>query len=436
MSNSHELKHRRIVVIGLDGTPFSFLKNEIEAGNMPHLKGLAARGTLARMDTEIPAVSSVAWSSFMTGVNPGKHGIFGFTDRKPDTWELYFPNYSNLQAEPIWDQISRDGGRCCVLNVPSTYPARSLNGVLVSGFVSPSLERAVYPAEAYEYLVGMGYRIDVDAAKGRESLDLLLEDLHETLEKRREAMLHFWRQEHWNFFMQVFTGTDRLHHFLWHHYEEADATYKAEFMRYYCRLDEILGEFISELPEDIAIFMLSDHGFCGIKREVFLNAHLQQDGLLSFTREKPQTIADVDTASTVAYCMDPGRIYLNRLGREPGGRVAPDVVGGIFEQVKESLLALKDPQNGEPVINSVESGNSLYDGPQADVGPELVAVSRRGYDLKGRMSPTIFTSRGILTGMHTQDDAFVFIDRGIKAETPAHIRELAKLILLTWRGQI
>lgn len=434
MSASSKGASRSIVVLGLDGTPYTFIKKELEAGTLPNLGSLFSRGILGRMETELPAVSSVAWASFMTGVNPGGHGIFGFTDRQPGVYELYFPNYSNLRAEPIWDRISREGGRCCVLNVPSTYPARPLNGILVSGFVAPSLERAVYPAGAYEYLKGSGYRIDVDAAKARQSLDRLLEDLHATLEKRREAMLHFYEQENWDFFMCVFTGTDRLHHFLWGHYETGDRTYKPEFLRYYRRLDEIIGEFVSLFPAETDLCMLSDHGFCGIKKEVFLNPLLRQSGFVSFQGERPKTIADINPSDTKAYCLDPGRIYLNLQGREPAGIVGSNEAESILGQIGEILLGLKDPESGSEVIERVERGKDIYFGPYAGAGPDLVAVPRPGYDLKGRMGDEVFSEVGILSGMHTHDDAFVFVGAGSGAEAPAHIRGLAPLLLQTWRG--
>ncbi len=92
MSNNPGVKKRRLVVIGLDGTPYTFLKKEIGEGSLPNLSGLFARGRLAQMETEIPTISSVAWASFMTGANPGEHGIFGFTDRQPGSYELFFPN--------------------------------------------------------------------------------------------------------------------------------------------------------------------------------------------------------------------------------------------------------------------------------------------------------------------------------------------------------
>lgn len=424
--------YRQSVVVGLDGTPFSFLEKEFARGNLPNLAGLRSRGTFAAMETEIPTISSVAWASFMTGANPGEHGIFGFTDRKPDTYELYFPNYSHLKAEPFWDRLSREGRRCCVINVPSTYPARPLNGVLVSGFVAPNLERAVYPPEAYDYLNGSGYRIDVDAAKGRESLDLLLEDLHLTLEKRREAIWHFWKQERWDLFVAVITGTDRLHHFLWRHYEEDDPVYAAEFMRYYARVDEFVGEFVSELPEDASLFMLSDHGSCTIKTEVYINAFLVEQGFTRFKNDQPKMINDLDPAASRAYCMDPGRIYLNLEGREPGGTVRPAAAAALVAELTAVFQELKDPETGETIVDRVISGSELYDGDQLAFGPDLVVQPKRGYDFKGSVAQPQLFFKGHLTGMHTQDDAFWYSSANADTDGIDHIRQAGQAILASF----
>jgi predicted AlkP superfamily phosphohydrolase/phosphomutase len=418
---------RRMAVIGLDGTPFSFLEKEIGAGNLPNMAALFSRGRFGRLETEIPTVSSAAWASFMTGVNPGEHGIYGFTDRKPGTYELYFPNYSNLMAEPVWERLGRQGKRCCVINVPSTYPARPLNGILVSGFVAPNLQRAVYPSEAYEYLEKTGYRIDVDASLGRESLDSLLEDLHLTLEKRQEAFLHFQAQEDWDMFVPVFTGTDRLHHFMWKHYEDDDPVYAAEFIRFYQRLDEMIGELVEGMRPDTALFMLSDHGFCGINREVYLNNLLRDRGLLRFNNDAPRTIADLDPAHTRAYCLDPGRIYLNLIGREPGGVVRPEDAGRILGEIASILLELKDPDSGEAMVERVAAARELYSGAHTGAAPDLVAVPNRGFDFKGSMMNPDWLGRSHLEGMHTYDDAFFFA-AGEEA-LPAHIRDVAAYIL-------
>src|SRR5256885_10830303 len=127
---------KRVVLIGLDGTPFTLARRFIEDGTMPRLGELERRGTLLQMDTAIPDISSVAWTSFMTGANPGRHGIFGFLDLQPNSYKIYFPNSAHIRSETLWDVVGRAGRRSVVVNVPSTYPARPLNGMLVSGFVA------------------------------------------------------------------------------------------------------------------------------------------------------------------------------------------------------------------------------------------------------------------------------------------------------------
>lgn len=92
----------------------------------------------------------MAWSSIITGANPAEHGIFGFTDFAPGTYRMTFPNFASLKAPAFWE---RDGeGRSVIVNVPATYPARELNGVLIAGFVALNLEKATYPQSWLPYL--------------------------------------------------------------------------------------------------------------------------------------------------------------------------------------------------------------------------------------------------------------------------------------------
>lgn len=432
MINNIGVESRRVAIIGLDGTPYSFLRSEIEAGTLPHLRSLFSQGDFRQMETEIPAISSVAWASFMTGVNPGEHGIFGFTDRKPGTYDISFPNYNDLKAEPVWNRLSREGKRCCVLNVPATYPARQLNGVLVAGFVAPNLERAVYPAEAYQYLNRTGYRIDVDASKARESIDAFLEDLHITLEKRREAAIHFLEMERWDFFMCVFTGTDRLHHFMWKKYEENDRIYRNEFLGYYRRLDEIIGEIAGLMPENVSMLMLSDHGFCSIRMEVYLNTCFKEAGWLSFKNSQPRSLTDIDPPGSKVYCLDPGRIYLNLKGREPGGIVKKEDAPGLIDEIEGFLAGLRAPGTGEKVVDRVLRGNEVYSGPVTAMGPDLIVLPNRGFDIKGRIMPQAFETQSLFEGMHTHDDAFAFVDSSVNMRAPEHIRDFADVILSPW----
>src|SRR5438128_307849 len=194
---------KRVALIGLDGSPYTLARRFVEDGTMPRMAELSRRGTLRQMDTSIPDISSVAWTSFMTGANPGRHGVYGFLDLQPNSYKIYFPNSRHIQSETLWDIAGRAGRRSIVINVPSTYPARPLNGALVSGFVAIDLNKATYPPELVPKLRELDYRIDVDAGKVQESHDALMEDILKTLDRRFETLLYLFDSEKWDLFIGV-----------------------------------------------------------------------------------------------------------------------------------------------------------------------------------------------------------------------------------------
>jgi len=402
-------KARKVVVIGPDGTPLSLVKGLIERGELPNFARLFEEGSVRPMTSAIPAVSSVAWSSFMTGKNPGKHGIYGFLDHHPNSYDTYIPNSKTMQSETLWEILSRHGRRVVVMNVPVTYPPREVNGILVGCFLSPKLEKATYPPYVGEQLKSMGYRLDVDPWQAREDRDKFLEDLYYTLEKREEAMNYFMEREEWDFFMLQIMETDRLHHFLWEEMEQDDPKYAPAFLKLYHKLDALLGRLHQRLGEDTTLVVMSDHGFTLMKKEVFINRWLEDHGWLSFTKDPPESLADIHPESK-AYSMDPGRIFINLRDREPLGSVDP---GKEYEtlrnQLVESLSGLTDPDSGEPMIERVYRREEIYAGECFPQAPDLVAMPHRGYDLKGSIKKDVLTDRGVITGAHTYDDAMLCI---------------------------
>jgi predicted AlkP superfamily phosphohydrolase/phosphomutase len=192
-------------------------------------------------------------------------------------------------------------------------------------------------------------------------------------------------------------------------------------------LDEIIDEVVSELDENTLLMMLSDHGFCGVKTEVNLNVWLQQEGLLRFQTNSPKSLEEIDGRSK-AYSLIPGRVYINLKGREPRGSVEP---GAEFESVCEDLiarlLALRGP-DGEPVIERVEKREALYGEDCASLAPDLVALARYGYDLKDRVSGGELFKAGMLKGMHTYDDAFVYVNRPLKIPEGIKIYEASYIV--------
>jgi predicted AlkP superfamily phosphohydrolase/phosphomutase len=400
---------RKVVVIGLDGTPLSLITGLIAKGELPNLARIFQDGSVRPMTSAIPAVSSVAWSSFMTGKNPGKHGVYGFLDRVPNTYDTYIPNSKAMRSDTLWEILSTQGMRVVVMNVPVTYPPRQVNGILVAGFLSPRLEKATYPARVADKLKDIGYRLDVDPWQAREDKSKLLEDIDYTLAKREEAMYHFMENEPWEFFMLQIMETDRLHHFLWEHMETGDEKYAPAFLNVYRKVDGLLGRLYDRLEKDTTLLIMSDHGFCTMKKEVFINRWLQDNGWLKFTKEPPESLKDIHPDSS-AYSMDPGRIFINLRGREPLGGVDP---GKEYQTLRDKLAGalgqLREPESGERIIERVYRREEIYHGDCYAQAPDLVAMPRRGYDLKGSIKKDALTEKGAIVGAHTYDDAMLYV---------------------------
>ncbi len=401
-------------MIGLDGVGLPLVQDLMARGLMPTFAKLAGEGTLAPMRSSIPTISSVSWTGFMTGRNPGKHGIYGFTDVKPGTLSLFFPNFGNVRAETLWDVAGRAGKRCLVLNIPNTYPARELNGALVSGFVAVNLERAVWPPRLLPRLKERGYRIDVEYMNADQRPDAFFADLDVVLEARRRVYLELLREEAWDLFVGVITECDRLHHYFYAHYADPAAAHHQRFLDFYRRLDDVLGELVAALPSGTPLFIVADHGHTVIHREFYPNAWLRQQGLLRFSAEKPKGLQDMDPASK-AFVLDPGRVYVHRQGRFPLGTVGPAEAEDVLGRVREGLLGLRDDSAGAPAggrpVPRIYARDELYHGPFVDAAPDLVIHFNDGYDPKGAFGRTEVFGRSALTGMHTWDDSLFYVNR-------------------------
>ncbi|MFH1624182.1 MAG: alkaline phosphatase family protein [Pseudomonadota bacterium] len=396
--------NKRIIIIGLDGVPYSLIKDLSVRGVMPNMSKLIEENPLRQMESSIPDVSSVAWSSIITGKNPGEHGIYGFVDLIPGTYRLYFPNFANLYGIPFWNY--RNGRRSIIINVPSTYPASELNGILISGFVALDLEKAVYPPSLVPELRRLNYRIDVDSEKGHQSLELFIEDLNRTLEARIETYRYLWGKEDWDYFMLVFTGTDRLSHFLWAAYEDNTHGYHKTFLQYFSTIDQVIGEIATRMRPEDALIVLSDHGFERMKRTIHINYYLRKTGFLK-TREDPAASYDDIDGDTRAFALEPARIYVNTAAKYPRG--------GVKEKDKEAVIGdLLDIFNsleveGDRVINQVYRKEDIYTGLLLDRAPDVVLIPNSGFDLKARLQAETLTETPIFTGKHTQNDAFLLV---------------------------
>ena len=420
---------RRALVIGLDGVPHSLLTELIDGGEVPNLAAIAASGDLRRAESTQPTVSCAAWTSFVTGVNPGAHGVYGFVDRTPGSYQQYITGTGYVRAPQVWQTLGERGRRVIIMNVPVTSPPTEVNGLLVSGFLAPALDGATYPPELKQRLERHGYRIDIDPWKARESLDLLFEDLDATLAGRVAAAKDLLSKERWSYAMVHIMGTDRVNHFAWAKWDDSDEQYAPRFLDYYRKVDAAVGEIAQAAGDEAELLILSDHGFTRTLHEVNLDVWLREHGYLAVPVEEGAKIADVDE-STRAFSMTPGRIYVNQRGREPRGSVeAGSEYEALRDEIVAGLMELRAPESDEPLLDRVAKREELWSGEALDAAPDLLAIPRDGYDLKSALGGTEHFTSSPITGMHTFDDAFWLV-RGRKfAEGTPEVMDGAPTVL-------
>jgi len=125
------------MIIGLDGVPLNIIQRWTQEGYLPTLRQLMAGGTVGQLKSSIPPTSGPSWSSFMTGMNPGKTGIYDFLYRREGTYSFPPVNASQRSGTTMWRYLSDAGYRVGVLNLPMSYPVEKINGFMVSGWMTP-----------------------------------------------------------------------------------------------------------------------------------------------------------------------------------------------------------------------------------------------------------------------------------------------------------
>src|SRR5262245_44688458 len=137
----------KTVIIGLDGATFDVINPLASAGRLPVLSRLMREGASAPLRSTILPNSFPGWASCTTGTSEGMHGVFSPFIKNPSSYGVRAMSGRDIMTRHIWDIVSEQGGRSIVLNVPTAYPPEPLNGLMVTGMLTPSLESDfTYPA--------------------------------------------------------------------------------------------------------------------------------------------------------------------------------------------------------------------------------------------------------------------------------------------------
>ncbi len=263
-----------VCVIGIDGATFKFIDPLIKKGKLKTLKNLIEKGKKYPLLTTIPPLTPSAWSSFMTGKNPGKHGVLDFYELDKNL-EYRISSMKLRKQKKLWNILSENNLKSIVYFVPFTYPPEKIKGILVSGFLTPSLKsNFTYPQKFKEELLKKfpKYRISEKVKFNRKNPDIFFKDLIELAEIHGEVMEYLVKENEFDFFMGVFMPVDHAQHWLWYDKEKVEKVYE--------KVDEEIERIVSALPEGTLIIIMSDHGFQKLKGHFYVNSFLLNRGFL------------------------------------------------------------------------------------------------------------------------------------------------------------
>jgi len=444
---SSKKKGEKVLVIGLDGASPELIVKWAKEGKLPTFARLINNGVSGTLKSTIPPLTCPAWLSYSTGKNPGNLGVFDWCERKANTYEIsYGVNFRHASSKHLWDILSEKGITVGIFNVPTTFPPREVNGFFVSGWPIPQGVVFTYPRDLQlklDMYAGKMLASDHDMMEATwrwfSAEDEFLKGVYRSAEWEVKAAKYLMSKYDWNIFITVFTGLDPIQHYFWKHMDpnhplhnskEAEK-YGNEILKFYQKMDKVVGELLEKVDEDARVMVMSDHGF-GATHSLFnINDWLRAKGFLKINDKVPRlsfyrrissllinfvqihgllkiyyfltdrsSVAlawtnkvrsllgltsaafppleevSVDWSNTKAYSLgagNAGRIYINVKGREPQGIIEPGKEYGKFRKhIIEELRNLTDPETGKRVDVEVFKKEEIYHGEYFDQAPDII----------------------------------------------------------------
>lgn len=428
------MNKKRILIIGLDGATFDIIRPMVEAGRLPTLAKLMSEGAWGNLQSTVVPITPPAWTSFMTGKNPGKHGVFGFFDQSKGSYKTSTVTGSSIKSKKIWNYC--DNERIGLIDIPMTYPPEDINGYMVSGWPVPS-DMSVFtsPPEFHTEIISeIGeYMIDetFSSLSQGNPIDALRHLYRYTGMRRDVALYLLGKKGPFDIFAIVFRGTDFIQHeaFKFHDegYSKANPEicrkFKGVIFQFYEKIDSIVAELIEYMGNDAITIIMSDHGGGPLEKKFYINRWLKKEGFLSLKRRispkgihfgkktlseiiqrlgvsylnffipstfrrmripylKPylkHPISLIDWQKTTAFAYfnrTDGVIRINLEGREPEGIVKQKDYDRVRNEIIEKFMGLVDPETGKSVIQQIYKREDIYHGPYLEDAPDILVLTQ------------------------------------------------------------
>ncbi len=474
---------RRLMLIGLDGATFDVFGPLMERGLMPELKGLVDHGTWGPLESTRPPITPAAWTTFMTGKGPGKHGIIDFLRYDPHTNQLSFNNNNQIsaKAKTIWQILSDKNYRVGAINIPMTFPPEPVNGFMISGFDTPAGQDFTHPKELQGEILAKypdythEKKWERTAVGGDGLFAKNLEYINQSFDRGYDLACFCGAKYGWDVMMVLYKLVDNLQHKAWRYLDErtrdSDPTRRKLTEECFARLDVVIGKLkVLAREHDADIMVMSDHGHGSLDGKAQPNLLLSQWGYLTlrsplaqamtrtnswwrrltrpgFSAEagQPSTLDHdlaIDWSRTQACVLHAGVygfLYINLKGRQPYGIVQPSDYERIRDEIRERLLSATCKDRDGNTINiftDVFVTEELYNCSRIDQPwmPDLLLAPTDGLavvkKIRGK-EPVRWVPFSRLEGTHRLEGIFIAQGAAIKAgqKIRAKIDDLAPTIL-------
>jgi predicted AlkP superfamily phosphohydrolase/phosphomutase len=418
---------KKLIVLGFDGATFDLIEPFEKEGILPNFSHVLNKGVSASLQSVIPPVSAPAWTSIVTGTNPGKHNIYGFTDGKGRVVNSTF-----RKSEAIWNILDKHKKRSIVINLPVTYPPEKIHGKIYSGVLDPEEK-------------GYRGRFQIDKEAFIEKKKALKKMFHWEKAKTEKA-LEILQKEEWNLFFILYFLSDFVPTIYWKYMDKThpqhsyDEVLSNAVKDAYILLDTFLGKFLSAIDENTNVVVVSDHGIGPSKMVLNINEWMRRAKFLSVkmgTYEKavsPDKVAQVvdslsflkkivallpDSLLKRAYKLvfSRSRNMLSRMDKHTSQAYAYshahfasvwllDHDEKILSAIEEKIKELKDPKTGEKIITRTYRQDSLFHGDWVDNAPDLIVEAVPYCSIRSQRMGTLF-SEPLQSGDHRMNGIFI-----------------------------
>ena len=466
----------KVIIIGLDGATWDIIIPWANKGELPTFKKLLENGVYGDLRSTVPWATIPAWPSFATGANPGKHGLFDFLKINENyEMDMVLKPSEAIKKATLWNILSLADKRVGLINIPTTYPPKPVNGYMITGMLTSS-DNYTFPKNLKNKLKEKyGHDFSFYSESGK-NVDKFFNSLIDQLEQRTEIFLDFMEKD-LDFLMMVDNGTDRVQHECWKYIDKNNPLYNGQnvrkhgnpILRYYKHVDKFLSVVLNKMDKNTILFLMSDHGQGSLRKFININSFLIDEGYMKIKKNlvsslryalfkagfSPKNVyqflrifgierkiskemrrknrislanrfffssRDIDWKKTKAFASGvTGGIRLNVKGREKHGIVNP---GNEYDDLREGIIkkleALKDQKNGKNVVRFAEKRESIYSGDYVGEAPDVIATAKGYYEFFGMHGFTfnkVIEDTFVNSGKHTPEGIILLYSEQLKGGT-------------------